>query len=209
MSQSRAPKTYRSWSPDQDDWLRVHALDYPVPQLIVMMRSEFDIERTYESIAKRKHDLGLMDFDHTWLSSRQTARVLGVAASWMWTIRTKRLIQTYPANRKSRRDVGILPSDLEDFVRREHLRLNPETMPPSRYRSIVEMEYRTNRYMTVPQVARALGIGNWTDMVREIFKSGAIPAVMIAKAGRNGGPRWVAKQADVLAYLAERDQAAA
>lgn len=205
MTRGTNRNSYHTWSDDQDAWLRANALTYPVPVLIDMMRHEFDITRTYDSISKRKVDLGIIDADHTWLSSRQVAKVLGVAPSWVWLIRRKRLITTYPANRMSRHDVAILPSDLEEFVRREHLRFTPEGMPRGRYRSIVEMEYRTNRYMTVSQVARTLHIGNWTDCVRNLYATGIIPARLVACSGHNGGPRWVAKLADVLTYIARRD----
>lgn len=198
-----------TWTDLQDAWLRAHALEHPVPVLVEMMREEFDITRSYEAIAKRKNILGLQEGDRTWLSSRQAAALLGVGPTFMLHMRRAKLIPTCPANSRGRPDVGIYPADLAEFVRREHLRFTPESMPSGRYRSIVEMEYRTHRYMTVPQVARALGIGSWTDLVRSLFKSGKLPAVRIAKSGSRGGPRWVVKQADVLAYRVQRERVAA
>jgi hypothetical protein len=209
MSKPRGPKTYQAWTDAEDRWLLAHARDFPIPMLIAMMATEFEVTRTYESICKRKYDLGVQDADHTWLSSDDIARVLGVGKTFVRSCMQAGLIPWRHSGRFPHGNRAVFPHELDAFVKAEHLRFRPEKMPPSRWRAIVELEYRTHRYLTVPEVARLLGIGNWTDCVRAMLISGEIPAQLLARAGGNGGPRWVVKQADALAYLARRDRRAA
>lgn len=200
--------SHHAWTPEEDEWLTENGLRFPVPVVIRMMSDEFGVTRTYQAVAGRKYELGLYDRFHEWMTGNDVAHVLGISGTSVRRLMNIGLLKYGHSGRGNSGWRYITEADLEAFVRSEHLRLIPERMPRGKYRTIVELALRTNRYMKIGDFARAIGYKANNSIVYRLLSSGEVPGVLVGTISY-GGPEWFIRLADVRAYLAKRDGLAA
>jgi hypothetical protein len=182
--------------------LRALAGTLPLPQIAALLFEEFGIPRTLNAIRDRLSHLGVSQ--HAGLTLREAARLCGVhhGAVGAW-IRAGDLpaapVQPGPIVTQW----WIRPAALETFVRTHPERLDWQRMPVSRYRALVEVEWRRDPFWTRQEIQQRTGATPAAVIWAQ--KHGRLSAVRSHRWSQWGG-QWLYRRSAVLAWERRRAQ---
>jgi hypothetical protein len=190
---ARKPKSIRPdvWTAAHDQLLRSLVGQYPPAEIAARLTARFPATpRTATAVLVRLKRLGLSPVLAHY-TARQVAYLFGVddktpVVSW---VRRGWLGGTQLQPGKSGSSWVFTAEQVEAFIRKYRHCYDWRAMPPGRWRSLAELEWRRDPLQTVPEAARVLGCA--PETIRRYLRDGRLAGYRrLEKSGAQDG-RWL------------------
>jgi excisionase family DNA binding protein len=201
----RRPQCWNDWQPRHDQRLRELAGTMPLPQIAATLLEEFGIPRTLAALRTRCASLGVSQ--HPGWTLREVARLCGVHHGTVSRWIREGLLPAAPVQPgPSVTQWWIRPAALEAFLRAYPERLDWQRMPVSRYRALVEIEWRRDPFWTRLEVQQRTGASPAAVIWAQ--RHGRLPAVRSHRWSQWGG-QWLYRRSAVFAWQRRAQEASA